>query len=311
MRSWLLGLVLCLAACGSDREAFLVDAAGLDSASADAPLGLVDERTHIPAPDPRMLDIVTPEEIVQPGEEKMFCYHVQNTEAALAVRDITGAQGPGGHHIALLATSDPRPSGTVEDCTSPEANAPLRWFVISGGRLPDGYGISVPQGMDMVVQFHYINTGEYPILVRDYVRLERVDVATVTTWVSTLIMQDLAVSVPPGPSTLEWTCPVPDGLSLMMVFGHMHNMGQRFEADLGSADELHTLYTIDPWEASFRDNAPTMSFYAEPVPLPSGSVFRTRCDWTNTSPATITYPAEMCALFAYVAGSQTPLQCTP
>ena len=165
---------------------------------------VVDNRVPLPEPRADYADIVTPDLIVEPGEEKMFCLHVQ-ADRELALDTFVGLQGQMGHHIALYTTTAPKPHGTVEDCTSPDANRPLQWFVVTIG-LPTGKAIRIPAGMQYVLQFHYINIGDHPMVVRDVGRIHLVDPATVTTWVSTLTAQSFALELAPGASQQPAGC---------------------------------------------------------------------------------------------------------
>ena len=302
MRSWLVSLFVVLLACGRDAEPIPPP----DASS------IVDERVPIPAPDPNFIDIATPEEILQPGEDKMFCYHLENDVADLAIDYLLAQQGAGGHHLALFTTTDPKPAGTLEDCSSPEANAKLQWFVLTFNRFPPGLAIHVPVGMHYVLQFHYINATDNPILVRDIARLERVDMATVNTWVSTLISTDINLSLPPGATKVSWDCKVDQDRDLLALTGHMHDMGQRFTLEVGpSVDALTTIYSVDPWQAQFRDNPPLNAYYDHPIHLSAGTVLRTTCEWQNTGDATLRFPQEMCTTFAYAGGPQQLFQCSP
>src|SRR6188768_2982293 len=123
--------------------AVLVCAVHLASCSDPWPSDVVDVRVDVPEADPKFFDIVTPDLLIQPGEEKMLCYHVVSP-GRLAVRGLTTRQGPNGHHIGLFTSLAPQPHGTLEDCTGPEANTNLRWFVLPFAPLPAGYAIDVP-----------------------------------------------------------------------------------------------------------------------------------------------------------------------
>jgi hypothetical protein len=272
---------------------------------------VVDNRAAIPEPDPRYLDIVSPEVVIEPGEEKQLCYH-QVSHGELAVRGLGTRQGRYGHHISLMTSSEPKPEGTLEDCTDAVENGKLLWFVLAFEPLPAGYAIDIPDGTPYLMQFHYINTTDEPMLVRDVARLLRADPATVTSWVSTLITTDLAFQLPPGKSTRSWDCTLAEPHRLMIVSGHMHELGTRFTLGLSNGgDPMQTVYQVDPWMDSFRDTAPTTVYYGAPLELRAGSVLRTTCDWTNTGDQAVGYPVEMCILFAYVAGTKRQLQCMP
>lgn len=304
--AWSLALA-ALAACGNDHAADRPDSAVPDAS------GMTDIRVPVPAPDPAYIDLVTPDVVIRPGEERMYCYHQQNDLGDAAVRTLIGLQGRiGAHHIALFTTTDPRPAGTLEDCTSPQANAKLQWFVLTLSELPAGHGIRIPQGMHYVLQFHYINATDAPLLVRDVARLERVDPASVTTWVSTLISTKIDLDLPPGPATASWDCTMDQDRDLLIACGHMHEMGTRFQIDIGpSASELSNVYTVDPWQGWFRDSPPVNYYYDQPIHLAKGSILRTTCEWMNTGATPVGFPTEMCTTFAYAAGSPALLQCEP
>jgi hypothetical protein len=273
---------------------------------------VVDERVPIPPPNPNYFDIVTPEEIVQPGEEKMFCLYVDNTAGELAVDQMLGYQGIGGHHISLMTSVNSAPAGTVIDCTSPQANADLRWFILTTAALPNGTAMSVPAGMQLVLQSHYINEQDSPILIRDLARLHIVEPATVTTWAATMVATDVGFTIPPGPATAVSQCELDADRDLLAVFGHMHQWGTRFEVDSGpTTTSLAPLYTVDTWQPSFKDFPPIQAYYDDPIHLPATTVFRWTCDWANTTNTILQYPTEMCFTFAYLGGAKTPAHCVP
>ena len=307
---WLVIALIAAAACGNDH--------GLSPPALVTPpdaSDVMDVRVPIPAPDPNFVDIVTPEGIVQPGESKIFCYYFDNPGGDVATDYILALEGLGAHHIALMTSSDPRPAGTFEDCTSAEANAPLRWFILPtstlDGGMPAGTAMWVPADKPMLVQFHIVNSTDYALLVRDAIRIHKVDPTSIATWAATIAIGNLAVNIPAdGPGELSWACTLPEDRKIVEMFGHMHDIGTKFAVDIGpSAAQLARLYTVDTWEATDRDTPPIASFYDAPIDVPAGTVVRTTCDWLNPAPTPVIFPEEMCITFAYLTGSQTPEQC--
>jgi hypothetical protein len=299
--------MVMLGACGGGGGD---DTTGDDTMGDDVPPGTLDVRVPIPAPDPTFLDLVTGEETIQPGEEKMFCYYMSNTDGDLAVRGLIGMQGQFGHHITLLTTIEPQPDGTREDCSAQEDMWKFRAYVLPIDDLPAGTGIHIPDGTQFVLQMHYVNTGEQPILVRDVARLRKIDPAAVTTWVATMTTNDLTVDLPPGESSKTWDCVLGEDLELLLVGGHMHEMGTKFTVEIGpDVDSLENLYLVDPWRAEYRDSPPITLYLTSPRHLVAGTVIRTTCTWMNPEATNIEFPAEMCSAFGYLAGSQTPFHC--
>ena len=301
MRAIAIPLVLVVTACG---------ASSADDTGDDVPPGVVDVRVDIPAPDPNYLDLVTPDQVIAAGEEKMFCYYLDNHAGELAVQQLEAHQGNFGHHVVLLTTVEPQPDGTWEDCSDQAEMWKFRSFVLPIP-LPDGYAIKVPDGMQYVMQIHYVNTGEAPILVRDVARLKKVDAAAVQTWVATLTTNRLDVSIPPGPLSVSFDCTIDQDLDLLLVGGHMHEHGARFSIDIGSSPSAvdDELYLVDPWQPSFRNLPPVSLFFSAPHHLTAGSVIRTTCEWMNDTNQTIAFPSEMCTAFGYLAGTDQPFHC--
>lgn len=300
MRVAVLVLGTLAAACHGGEPAARVDSAPAPVVDAS---NIVDDRVPIPAPDPSFLDLVGPDEIVQPGENKMFCAHFENTGDLLAIDAFAGMEGNFGHHVDLFLTTDPKPAGTVEDCTSAEANAKLTWYVFNT-TFPAGLAVAMPPGQHYVLQYHYINASDNPILVNAVGRAHHVDPATITTWTSTMMTSDLTVSLPIGQTQSTWDCALPSDRDLLVLFGHMHEYGTEIDIGLGSsADAVQTMYSISPWSSAFRDNPPANDYFDAPIHLAAGSILRTTCTWLNTTNEPIVYPNEMCMTFAYVANA--------
>jgi hypothetical protein len=289
-------LALALGACG-----------GSDS---DVPPGVMDVRVPIPDADPNYIDVVTPEVQIEPGVEKMYCYYLTNDQA-VAVSTMEALQGEFGHHIVMLTTIEPQPSGTLEDCTDQSSMWKFRSFVLPID-LPEGFGIRIPQGLQYVMQIHYVNTGEEPILVRDVARLRKIKDADVQRWVSTLTTNSLRLSIPPGPGRESFDCTLTQDLDLLILGGHMHESGTRYAIEVGpSLNDLKNLYLVDPWKPVYRDAPPTSLFFQNPYHVTAGTIVRTTCEWMNATSTTLEFPGEMCASFGYLAGSDQPFHCEP
>jgi hypothetical protein len=278
----------------------------------DVPDGVTDVRVPIPEPSDDYIDLITPDIQIEAGTEKMFCLYLDNDQGDVAVNAMEALQGDYGHHIVLLTTIEPQPAGTLEDCSSQEDMWKFRSFVLPGNELPPGHGIRIPDGMQYVMQIHYVNVGRTPILVRDVARLARIDLEAVETWVTTLTTNSLRLELPVGQSVETFDCNLAEDVDLLLLGGHMHETGLRFEIEVGpSVDALESMYLVDPWEPSYRDAPPVTLFFTQPRRLAAGTIVRTTCEWDNTTDDTLVFPAEMCASFGYLAGTSTPFHCEP
>src|SRR5205823_13365153 len=88
------------------------------------------------------------------------------------VVDRTGA---GNHHIAFRRATTPRPDGTFELCTSSadQTTLDLDDIFVGGGSQPTGWAVQIAADAQFVVETHYINATDKPLLARDVLRVHR------------------------------------------------------------------------------------------------------------------------------------------
>lgn len=303
------GLIALLAAgCGGSETN---DTSGTTTeTTTDTGEETLDARVAMPDPDPSYIDIATPEVTIGPGEDKMLCYHMTIPEEIIT-DNMEAYQGKYGHHIVVLTAKEPQPEGTLEDCTDRTAMTKYGAFMLPDTPLKEGYGLEIPKGLKVVIQFHYLNVGSTPELVRDVARIHKISKDSVTKWVHTLATSDNTLSLAPHQkTTLEFDCEIPAGAELLVAGGHMHERGTKFEAMLGKDEaSLESLYLVDPWKTEFRDAPPVSLYFENPKVIADASILRTHCEWNNESADEIIFPHEMCATFGYVAGTDAPIEC--
>jgi hypothetical protein len=270
----------------------------------------VDERVEMPADEPGVLNFAGAEFVVGPGEDVMVCMSLDYEGDEIAYRDAISLQGKGGHHVILLGAKEPQPAGMVEDCSDGTDMSKYDLLMIPQ-ELPAGYGTKLPAGRHMVVQSHYVNTTDKPILVRDVVQLKTIPMQDVQTWAAPIATNTIDIAIPAG-ETVEtsFDCEIEQDVQLLMMGGHMHEWGTTFRAEIGpTVDELELLYLVDPWKAEFRDVPPVTLFLENPKPLARGTIIRTTCTWENTEAEALEFPHEMCSTFGILAGIQDPIEC--
>lgn len=273
----------------------------------------LDLRVELPAPDPHYLDFAAGESVIPPGEDRMICTHVRyDGPEDDAFEYVDSVQGKYGHHVVLLGAKNPLPPGTVEDCSRPEDMNKYDAYTIGDQELPPGYGVRLPAGKAMVVQAHYVNGDDRPIRIRDVVRLKRIAPADVQTWAAIYVTNTLDVHVPPkDQAKVEFDCRVKKDVDLLVLGGHMHEWGTRFELLYGpDEDHLESLYLASPWVPQYRDLPPMTLFFNNPFKLKAGYLLRTKCQWHNDKDTELAFPHEMCTSFGYVGGTKEPEVCT-
>lgn len=306
-----LAIAATVTACGCGGEASPSPAGAAPQTTSEEPT-ITDLRVPLPPEDPRFLAFASPEVVIQPGEDKTYCLHLRWDGDDTAFDNQETYQAKNGHHAVITSPLDPKPPGTVEDCSDEVTAARFDSFAISEP-LPAGHAVFLPKGKPLALQFHYINAGRTPILVRDVVRLRTVPIESVTRWTAVFAASSLpAISIPPKASrTLTFDCTIPRDGEMLMVAGHMHESGRSIAIRLGrDAASLDTIYTIDDWRYEFRDAPPITRFVDAPLPVKKGDVLRTTCTWSNATDHAIDYPEEMCLSFGYLAGSKEAMNCT-
>lgn len=141
--------------------------------------------------------------------------------------------------------------------------------------------------------------------------------ADVQTFAAPIATNTIDITLPAGESTeVSFDCELAEHQQLdvlgelLMLGGHMHEWGTKFEAKVGpSVDELESLYLVDPWHSEFRDVPPVTLFLENPKPLAAGTIIRTTCTWENTEAEAIEFPHEMCSTFGILAGIKDPVEC--
>ncbi|MBI2379060.1 MAG: hypothetical protein HYV07_34010 [Deltaproteobacteria bacterium] len=270
-----------------------------------------DVRVQIPAADASRIDLVSPEVTIAAGADKMLCQFLDFEGEDTAINAFESFQGEGGHHLLLLTTTNPRPNGTVEDCSDRASMADMRPLILPLD-LPVGHAVRLTKGQQFVFQVHYVNTFTEPLLIRDVARLVKIPTEQVTSWVAPFATNDALFKIDPkAEKEISFDCTVQeDGLELLLLGGHLHENGKLFDTQIGpNADHLESLYYVDPWRTEFRDSPPITMFFDAPVALPRGTVVRTICKWKNATDRLLEFPHEMCSTFGYLRGTEHSWVC--
>jgi hypothetical protein len=270
-----------------------------------------DVRVPIPEEDPEHHMFLGGELVLEPGEDKTTCWHMEVPED-MALTDIETLQGEFGHHVIILSTNEPQPPGTVEDCTDATSLAKYKALLIPVSDTPPASAFWLEKGTPVVLQSHYVNASDEPILIRDLVRARIVPESSVETWLAPFTTTALDFEIPVSDEIAELTfdCELERDVDLLYVGGHMHEWGVSYEVQLGaSAEELETIYDVSTWIPDFRDVPPIEIYTDNPLEIREGSVIRTTCRWLNPMGDTLIFPEEMCASFGILAGSKEAYDC--
>jgi hypothetical protein len=233
------------------------------------------------------------------------------------VVDITGAQSRGGHHALLYATNEAQPAGFTrlwQDADQLTTRLMGGVGGEGGGKvtLPPGVVFRVKKGSYLLMQTHYLNTGEEPIIGTTVLDVKLAPADPSHRLASIMANTTTDVSLAPGlDSTLDVTCEVQQDLQFIQVSNHMHEYGtSTFTEFVDPGGQTHTLKSDAAWSYEWALN-PNFATYPveQPLLVPAGSTLHTQCTWNNMSDRAITFPTEMCVFFGFIL-NDSDIYCT-
>jgi hypothetical protein len=255
-----------------------------------------------PAPNANELTLQTGEFQVPTGGDSLTCFYTDViTQTDLIVGNVTATQGPGGHHIIVYYIDTPH---TVEHhpCLNSEM---VDWNEIAGASnsgepvvsLPEGAGIKLPAGKQIVIQSHYINTTAAVETVNDTINIDLLQAADVKQYINNWVINDATFLVQPDSTYKSVTqCTVAQDLQSVVLLGHMHEYGTHYtlESVDASGNSLGVIYD-QVWQPLYATHPPLKTATLDaPFVIPMGTIIRQTCSWDNTTANPLSFPTEMC-----------------
>lgn len=170
--------------------------------------------------------------------------------------------------------------------------------------MPEGVGVPLIAPLVLVMQQHYLNLQERPVLINAALNIERVDPSAVQD-VGSLVFDDIAdIDVPAGGQKIETrTCTINRDVELALVSTHNHGRGDcatlnRYSAVSGAV-EPDPFFVNKSWETP-----PILHFERDTFSLAAGDGVHWACHFSDRDGLDIvndgTAAGEMC-VFAAVA----------
>lgn len=276
----------------------------------------LDLRFEIPEAPEHGFQWVTEDMVVAAGEEQQWCFFTTYTGPDVGVNQVLSYQtSQGGHHAIILLTNaseEEFPDGAVFDCTDRDtlpmtdtmpfyigADSAVdteRGTINVGMNLPDGMASSLKSGSRLMLQSHFVNYSNKPILVRDVVNVTTIPAEEVEVWTAPWIITDVNFELPPTQaSSLTLDCEWTEDTDLLFLLGHMHEYGSSISIDREiPGEDPYSLYEIPEWLPEFRDAAPVDSYLDGEMHIAAGEKFQVTCNWFNDSDGVVVFPSEMC-----------------
>lgn len=250
--------------------------------------------------------LYTPPLTIPPRSEILLCSYLKMPiDAPLFVNRTLGQQMNGGHHAAVFLAVSPSDEGPHE-CRDEEMSN-FRFAAGAGGgggqdtQLPSGVALKIEPGQQFVIQSHYLNPTDDPLLVMDAVDLVTLPENEVLAKVDPFALIHGGFEIPPSdePFEVRKRCRLEQDIDVYMLLGHTHDYGILFEFYHHSqlTGEPRQLYRATDGPL-LRDN-PEIKYYDPPLPMLAGDEVEMRCLWENDSGAPLGWPEEMCVALMY------------
>jgi hypothetical protein len=269
--------------------------------------------------------------LLGPGQERTDCVFVTTTnDREVFFRGYHARMRPGSHHMLLYLQDTVRPdSAGPEGCrqgldTRNIFGAQTLVMDVDNvvdGPENDGLAIKLGPNLQGVVQMHFINTGDEPMLREGWANLVYVDPSTVKQLGDPIFfLGGLGMNVAPGSTqVIKGTAVAPADVRLLLATGHYHAHTTRFSAWKTIDGQRELLMEDFDWHEPSLLNFDSMTQNRAPDPvgkkaggfsgivaLKQGEVIDWECEVVNDGDVPLTfgnevYTAEMCNIFGLYA----------
>ena len=277
--------------------ALMLGCGGEDAQPADGPPGF-----RPLSPPEYGVQIETPEFEVEAYGDVEYCYYTPyRIEEDVPIKAVVGQQMEHGHHLVVYGANVPLPTN-LHPCLGFEMTN-FAYIGAGGGAeaissaqfLPPGAGTVAHAGLQLVINSHYINYEDHPILVKDQANIVFAQEGEVRAEVNLIVFGPDDLDIPPGePTEAGLTCEVGRDFHVASVLGHTHRMGKHVTLTHESGGQERVIYDEET-RPGFALNPPVDTFSLdEPFELRAGDRLGVTCAWDNTTDEMLHFPGEMC-----------------
>lgn len=265
--------------------------------------------TLTPPPEGEGFQLSMTDITVPPFTEVWLCNVLPiPVDTAMNINRVDFLQTAGLHHVTI---STPGlvpgliPYGSY-DCNDLYADSVLMQEAIMmfGGageaegemNLPEGVAATLPAGIDIIHEVHYVNTTDKPADLYSWLNAWSIPDDEVVEGIWGGSVRDEFINIPASSTHTEWSrCVFNRDVEIHFLASHAHGRG--------------TSFTIAPFDGSatgevFYENtdlhSPMITQYDPPLVVPQGQGFEWACTWRNDDPHEVFYGLtaedEMCNL---------------
>jgi copper type II ascorbate-dependent monooxygenase-like protein len=261
-----------------------------------------------PAADEAVYTISVPEFTLQPGEEKFYCYYTTlPVTADTGVKAYTSDMTPGSHHMILFfLPAATQPDGTLAECASfgggggGLATIPIFAYASQAPhaeqQMPDGVGVALAAQQPVLVNMHYFNITDQPIVAKVAIDVHTYKPETTYTPAHAYVTFNTQIAIPPQKAAAaEGTCDVPANANFILMSTHSH----RYTTSARVLDGSNLVLETKDYE-----HAAVASWTSAPFQQFASGKLTYHCDYYNPTSTTITVgesalTSEMCMAAGY------------
>lgn len=239
---------------------------------------------------------------LHPGTSYEYCtWTDQITQKDLEIKSMQGFQTKLGHHVILFYTSKTLPPGTTRECTD-EDMASFRFAGASGGEgiesvAPGDLVHHVPKGMQLVVNHHYLNASQEMATGESALNIRFADPGVKSVRAGSLAFVNTELKLPPGRSTMDFSCTMTRSEKIWRMIPHMHRWGTYTSVDIVRAGKAERMFD-QKWDESYTFHPPEYNRpLDQPMELGVGDQVKVHCEWDNPTSKPLTFGMEMCVAF--------------
>lgn len=230
------------------------------------------------------------------------------TEEPVNVNAVQYLQNEGTHHLTLSTSflaDTPLPYGQF-DCADLYADSSVMEDVVMmfGNQgeaegtltLPEGVAATLPAGMQLLQEVHYVNTTDEEIPIYSYLNGLTIPDGEVTDGIWGGSVRDEHIEIPPHTTHTEWSrCLMTEDVDIQFLASHTHARGVEFTiAPYDGTTVGEVFYRNEDW------HDPLITQYTPARHVPAGTGFEWSCTWRNDGDETVQYgfdsTDEMCNL---------------
>lgn len=258
---------------------------------------------------------------IMPGDDLNLCQWLEPpSDVDRLVVDTRGFQSIGGHHFTLYATKIQESVGTSRICTQDDM-LNISFLGAIGGegngsnavQLPDGLAFSLPAGMALMGNAHYINATPRIIDVQSVVDVKVADPGAALRAVGFIAVNWAGFSIPPQTQgyASDAKCTATTKLSFFMWGNHLHEYGSAETSELLRSDgSVVPMASDSGWTSEQTFNTPWVKWDpAAPFVVNPGDQFHLHCVWNNGTDQAIGFPREMCVGSGFVLEAMPQAVC--